>query len=301
MENEKYKKLPSVEEILADLRARSKEITPEAEARIKEQVRQRDEIQALRREQRCAILLADSIYGKLREEFEHGGVVNKNNDAQRKFKEAIRAERPIEFVLFIGAGDKYPLDGLDRNFIQDMRSTLEIVTNNYGQGVKLHVISADEHVMRNGYIVKSNGELIQNAEHYFEDMEKGLGALQQDGNDIQVESIRLSKLYKMYGLSHMTEERAIQDSTARDVFGKYKKPLLRNAIQHSITGADPETDAIRYVAMRRQERIILENEFPHAVLLATGRSTGAEEMILPEKYGALFSGKLSPWFVKGGE
>lgn len=293
----------SLEQILAKLQAEGKKITPGKIARIEENLRQRDTRAASRREDSAvkaqAMRMQAIAASHALREFARGGVVDRNgSEIVGVFERKIRLQGPVGFVLFIGAGDKSYGDTYDKRLKERVVSLLEAANQHHSQGVKLHVILADEHVRRNGYI-DASGKLLESTVEYFTGAAQDFRSIQRPGVDVEI--VYLSKLYESHGLSPMTEERALRDKDAERVYWRHMSSLNSNARRHSRTGMEESVDAIRYVAMRMQEREILARSFPNTILLAPGVSTGAQDIILPKSHTAIFIGGKSPWFLKGGE
>ncbi len=237
---------------------------------------------------------ADGLYVVFKK-FAGGGVVNPDGNAiQKLLVRKITDRQPISLYMFWGASDKHAMDDAEFLLFKKLTHMAKELSTQHPHGVGLEIIFGDVHVINNGYIDPSTGDLGL-AQVYFEDVHAELGG----GNTYPINSVvYLSDLYRQYNIDRSFPYNYLHDPYTESVFERHRHWLVANAESFNQTEETPQEAARRYMITRMREQPILAMRYSDSILIATGRKTGASDIILPEGMPGVFLGNRAPWFQR---
>lgn len=233
----------------------------------------------------------DRLYQVLKK-YGRGGVVNPEG-LTGTLGRKIWYGQPIRLFMFWGASDKPAMNGADSQLVEKLGQMTEELRQEHRYGVNMEIIFGDVHVIGNGYTDPSTGGLSEEAQAYF-------GQVQQRLRDkIGARVVYLSQLYHQYNVGSPPPVDYFHDPYTEDIFQQHAHFLTANARSHNnLHGQSAEEAARIYMATRMAEKPILSLRYPDAILIATGRKTGASDIILPTGMPAVFLGDKAPWFQR---
>lgn len=193
--------------------------------------------------------------------------------------------QPISFVGFWGVGPKAYPDAADKKYVSQLREKVDYVAKEHVPGAAFTLILADLHGVFNGFIPPDGRSA------YLDGVEKML----QDEN---IATVRLSELYSRYGLELPQSRNPINPiGEANHAYRRYKDKYDRSARRHH-RGEEAANGGYWYVAMRLQEREMLEGEFPDSYLLVNGNKMTAAPL-MPKRLPVIYLPEGPVWFSKG--
>lgn len=274
-------------ERLIEILQSGKVLSPETRQRIEEQLARAEEVRAQRQAspEKTAQKQALELFPHIRDL----GIAMSNyaNTGERALTRHILDGNPIPFVGFWGVGDKQGLDSFDERYLHRLEEKRTYVAARYQSGATFTFILADLHGIFNGF-VSPDGES---------------DYLNQVGNQLQqigFRAVRLSELYAAHDLRLPVSTDAIDrlpGNEAYYVFISHREQYMRSAGNHHMRETEAEAAGYWYVAMRLQERSMLEQAFPNSFLLVNGTRMTAEPL-MPKALPVIYLPEGPTWFRK---
>jgi len=261
-----------------------------ANQRIAEQMAKGNEVRP-GREKRQAWKTALTMYPLIR----NLGIEisNPHSIAQKILADHITQQTPIPFVGFWGVGDKPSADAIDNKYLAELNSIRQSVQG-HEPGTSITIIMADLHGQFNGFIEKAEDN---NSSSYLAQIAKMLAE-----QNFQV--VWLRNLYRKYSLQLPNINDPIKffdnyfsRSEVDAIYSKHKQRYVRSTNIHHQHDIDPKQAAYYYVAMRLNEREMLQREYSHSFLLINGTKM-ASEPLLPKSMPILYLNTGPVWFKK---
>jgi len=208
------------------------------------------------------------------------GIYNRDNMMERRFRNAILSDQPIQIIGFWGVGEKRLPDILDDLLLDEYRIVKKLLGMITLKEAEVILILADIHGIFNGY---------ENTGYHT--------MIEQKAKEEGFMPIYLSKLYEEWGIGLPNLGRHIDDSLWLEFMKlKQSSQLIESARRHNRANIEPEKAAFWYWLMRRQEAEPLTRSFPNDVLFING-SRDLGMATLPLDMPHVYS-RLGPvWFL----